>query len=473
MAAPKTPPADLDDIPTLHDVIDPSSLYVKPARLKGLKGILKKAFTAKAMSTYLKENWDTMLVTSAGSGALKVAVFACSASFATSSAGIITLAVAGGTLTTALRHGYKLAKAEKGEARDKLRLTNAEFAQKLLTGAALGGLFSGLGIGLGHLYTIFKETCNGGPQGLTSFITQHQANQLPSADSAAVTPSTVAAAPIATTPDTATSHSATAIPEAHTAPTTEPATATTSTPDASVLATPAPRVMTSPLDAIKEYASNNNVSPKLKEALLRVESSNPRIRAQALDDIAVYAPKSMQVQAYALLQKSASLGNLKAKADLLTMEFYGNKVLGIKANPESAADKMVELSKKSKYAAKMVEEWLGKPFVPADVPVAAPVIPPVVTPDIVPDAPSVPAQSVLESFNTPAEAVTTPVAPVEVDTPTAIEKKYIAPDCKVTVNVTDSSNMMMICEDNGADLPEPGETITVKRPALLNALMPR
>ncbi|MDB5491712.1 MAG: hypothetical protein JWO78_1561 [Micavibrio sp.] len=466
--------------------------------VRGLKGKLKAAFTWASMRNFAKASarkaWDNKWETGAGMAVNSVfkigAATLCTTSLLGSASTIVLLGVAAGAGAAATRYGVSYLRADE-EARKNF--SAKELRSKMLWGAGFGILGNTLGSYVAH-----HMHCFGGklfasndtfiathkPE-ITAGMDGHVANAAPailppSAETAPSAPSPVstpaaAAAPAPVTPDSSVA-SATTVPPAPAAP---------GAADAIIAAVPARIVPVSPLDAIKDYAAqHSDISARLKDALSRADSTNVRIRAQALDDIAVYAPKELRVQAYELLQKSASMGNLKARADLITMEFYGNKALGIKADPESAVDKMVELAKRSKFAAKMVDQWIGNPSGPVAAPVAehfnipagttqvtpvditTPEITQPITPASVIDQPtgvspveaSVPAKDVIAT--PPAEPVAPPAA-------TPVAAAAPASDCTVTIDPKNVENLVLSCNVTANDISlNENEIIYIKRPAM-------
>lgn len=482
---------------------------------KGLKGKLKSLFNLKSLKGFAKasaqkvwNNKSEIAVGMATSGLFKIGVTTlCTASLLGSTSGIIMMGASTGAVVAAAKYGFNYIRADQ-EARKNFNAK--ELGKKMAWGAGFGLLGNTVGSYLAH-----HLNCFGGKffSAKDSFITAHQADTLPGghitqpapsvlhdtppvaqiADANPVTPPAPAAPEIAATtpapatPDAVTAASPAPVTPEHAAPS-APASPDTGNAIAAATPTPVPVVPVSPLDAIKDYAAHNHVSAKLKDALTRADSTNVRVRAQALDDIAVYAPKDLRIQAYELLKKSAGMGNMKAKADLITMEFYGNKALGIKANPEAAVDKMVALSKHSKFAAKMVDQWVGPEHTAPVVTTAAPAIEhfnipagstDVVTVDITTSEITQPIVvggpidmtnvTTVEIPATPMPPVVQPVTHVTAPAPAL----SVAPDCAVYVDPKNIENLVMTC-DVTADIDlNLGDEIYVKRPAAAWAMQPR
>jgi hypothetical protein len=411
--------------------------------VKGLKGKLKAAFSKKSLKGFAKAAFNNfkhelknrkleMLTGILTSGIIKGgAVTLCSASLLGSASGVILVGTLTGGTVAAAKYGISYWKADEEERKN---FSLKKLGAKIAWGAGFGILGNTVGSYVAH-----HLHCFGGKffSKDDMFITAHkgilpdgQATQ-PVASILQKTPPVAVSpvVPVAAAPEIAT----------------PPAPLTADTPSVSALPTPAPVVPVSPLDAIRDYAAHNNISAKLKEALSRADSTNVRVRAQALDDIAVYAPKDLRMQAYELLKKSAGMGNLKAKADMITMEFYGSKALGIKANPEAAIDKMVALSKHSKFAAKLVDQWVGNP----SGPVAVPAIEHITTPPTqIPDLPAISTDTI--DAPTTAIPVESPVtAPVIVENiPPVVHASQINPDCFVTLDPSNIANRIINCDAN-------------------------
>lgn len=153
----------------------------------------------------------------------------------------------------------------------------------------------------------------------------------------------------------------------------------------------------SPLDCVKDLINGGSASDRVKDAMDRVASTNPRVSAQGLKDLGYFLyngfdgmPKDPCL-AVQLLKEAAENGNIQAKVDLAYIEYHGNAAAGIEANKEAALEKMKELG--SNKARWFVEQWTGGSNAvdtPQPAPSAAPAVQavtPPVTETITPAAP--------------------------------------------------------------------------------------
>jgi hypothetical protein len=485
----------------------PASQSETPSVPTGLKGKLKSCFNLKSLKGFpttafknIKHEFKTrkleMLAGVLTSGIIKGgAATVCTASLLGSVSGIIMMGAATGALVAAAKYGVSYKKASEEERKN---FSLKQLGVKMAFGATFGILGNTVGTAIAHQLHCFGGKLFDGK----SFITTHKSNLVPGFEGQA---SHAAPSVLHNTPPVAEMAGAQPVPHAvpatpapdvvASAPAAPGVTATPSpsVPDTVVSTAPAPVPVpvapATPLDAIKDYAANHKVSAKLKEALVRADSTNPRIRAQALDDIAVYAPKDLRVEAYELLKKSATMGNVKAKTDLAEMLFNGDKTIGLKADPDAAITKMTALAKHSPRASKILESWIGNPppesvrelvrqahAAAANTPIPVTPSSDVVTVDVT--TPSVPVQVEVPAIEPVAEvgapitepAVTsvpladrTPIVPA-VKTPATVK---VAPDCKGIVDIF-SNAIRFICKVGADDTTfEIGDRVVIQRPALI------
>lgn len=116
-----------------------------------------------------------------------------------------------------------------------------------------------------------------------------------------------------------------------------------------------------PMQSFAALIDGHTVSDRVTDALARAESTNARVAAQGVKDLAFFAnngfdgvPKDGGV-ALDLFRQAAEAGNTQAKIDLLYMQYHG--LNGIDANPDAARAAMNDIN--TARAAMFVENWGG------------------------------------------------------------------------------------------------------------------
>ena len=125
-----------------------------------------------------------------------------------------------------------------------------------------------------------------------------------------------------------------------------------------------------PIEQFNTLVDGHHVSAQVQNAVHRVASTNPRVHAQALKDLAYYAqngfggvPKDHTV-ALNLFKQAADLGNVQGKVDMVYLQHYG--LDGIHADKAASASAMKGLAQHSHRASEFVKAWgaAGKSVVP-------------------------------------------------------------------------------------------------------------
>lgn len=362
---------------------------------KGLSAVFNRASLADS------------IISAAITGTFKVAVLACTASVAAPMIKLAVLSAACGLLTNYTRHVLNNRRAVK-DGKEPVKYS----FKKAAMGAGFGLLGGTIGYGLGHAWNHFFDP------GCLDKVTEIK---LPNQDQAILPP--------------------VAAPE----PTLEP-----------VIVTPVVEPPCSIVDALSDYVAHHDVSDTVKSAVERAQSADPRISAQGLKDIAMMRyngvggmEKNLE-QAIELYKQSAALGNIQAKVDLAYIKFHGNMAAGIVAD-DTGLQEMKELSKHSKVASQLVEQWTN-PTLPA----------PAVVPQ--PEIPSAPVEISVESPVATPDAA--PVAPEPAPAPAPEITSSAEPNCMAEFSM-DNDDVTIICPTDTSNTFNIGDRVRIERPPLL------